>query len=243
MAGYKSIVQNVKRKETYNSLIIKENNVEMNTAINYQAIDLRYYGKLSIESNLPSDYLFKKTDKRLLILKVNTRDEILYDLFNYFGVCKIGQANIYDKDGNKTTLYINRDSLVMWENISSVVDIDNTEIKQHWDKLTTDYENMTFTGRNNYIMKKQYYTERDPDVGTVTNKFRYIRTKPNFVKEDTKTDVLGDLYTKGKMYFIKGQKQPYIGFYHIHIKNNKVMTGREYNEYSQTLVTYKQERI
>ena len=60
-----------------NTLVIKENNVELVTDFNYRIIDIRFSKNLSIESKLPSDYLFRKTTNRLLIIKVNNRDEIM----------------------------------------------------------------------------------------------------------------------------------------------------------------------
>ena len=70
-------------------LIISDNKVQINTDIVYSAIELFYNGDIRIKSLLPNDYLVKSGKNKILIIRVNTDNAILSDLFLYDGLSKI----------------------------------------------------------------------------------------------------------------------------------------------------------
>ena len=221
-----------------NTLVIKENNVELVTDFNYRIIDIRFSKNLSIESKLPSDYLFRKTTNRLLIIKVNNRDEIIKELFNYFGECRINQIILYDDNKNSEILYIDNSVEVSWDNLISRYDIDGNETVQAWENLTTNYEDLIFTGRNDYKYVKTPYKEFNETTKINETKYEIKKTKPSLNKKDKKINVLGNLYNNGTQYTINGKNQAYSWYYHVNLITRQIMTVKEYTKESKVLVPF-----
>ena len=235
---------NFKRVAYNNYLVISENIISIKTNINFRAISINHANGFSITSLLPNDYLIEKNDNKILILKFNNEEQTELDLFEYSGYCNISQVEVLDTNGNATFLDINRDAIVTWDNLSKTVDIDETESIQAWENLSTWYEKMSFDGRNNYktrYVRKEIISDTDRDIDAFvkpTYEEKYEKVIPLETLSDELGNIIGGLYTKGNAYKIKGSKNSYTGYYHMHLRTKVVMTGKEHSEGSKELVKY-----
>lgn len=132
-------------------LIIGQKKVELETELVYQGIELKYNGDLYINNLLPDDYIVTKGNKKIIIVRFNKRDEILKNLFEYDGYCNIYYGYLVDKDLKKHELIISKPNIVTWNSMNKKTLSDGTTKKSLWESLTTDYELMVNTYRNDYI--------------------------------------------------------------------------------------------
>ena len=66
-----------------NNLIIKQKSVEIDTEISYAAIEIRYRGEMYIKNNLPNNFIVRKGNNKIIILRFSKDDTINKDLFEY----------------------------------------------------------------------------------------------------------------------------------------------------------------
>ena len=95
-----------------NEININEQLVTIDTEIPYKAIELLYYGELYIDNVMPNDYIVQKGNGRIIIIRFNTNEDIVTDLFKYDGSCSIYEGYLLDQDKTKHQLNIKRKSLV-----------------------------------------------------------------------------------------------------------------------------------
>ena len=134
-------------------IIINKKLVEIDTNVAYKAIQLHYYGETFIENLMPEDYVVMKKNGKIIILKLNMRDEIISELFNYIGVCKLRSAYLVDENNIKQNLRIVYKSVKTWDLLNQTID---GSTKHQWDKLTDDYEKIINTNRNDLIEGIKY---------------------------------------------------------------------------------------
>ena len=211
-------------------LIISDNKVQINTDIVYSAIELFYNGDIRIKSLLPNDYLVKSGKNKILIIRVNTDNAILSDLFLYDGLSKIYGGYIYNKKSEKyklTTEIVNDTS---WSNLEKKDDLSE---KYDWDNLTSDYEEMK-GHREKKQGKRLVYKSIDGE-----NKRTYVEKEAKYNYNYKENKFLGNQYTHGNKYRIKGTDKPYEGYYYINLQTLKLFTGEEPNENIEELLPIK----
>ena len=206
-----------------NKILINANNVELETDISYKAIELGYRGDLYISSHLPNDFLVSKGSSKIIILRFSKDTEIYTDLFSYDGACNITYGRLVDENLQYHSLTIKKPSLVTWNKLTS-----------NWDEITTDYDKLVNTDRNDYIETVRYRT-----IDGVKKKFTERVVNTHKKKKDRNIDILGNLNTSGREYRIKGEKAPYTGKYHINTKTLKVRTGSDPNNASKEMIKIK----
>lgn len=180
-----------------NKLIINRKLVELETDIEYQAIELHYNGKLYIENLLPQDYIVRKNNSKIIIVKFNKREEILSELFNYNGYCNITYGFLVDKDLQKHNLTIESPSVDTW-NISKSV----------WDEDSSNWED-GIDSSNNYGNSVKFKSVTDPETGVVTNTKETSKTLSKLSNKDIGLTRLSDFdidTNKTKKTLKKGQQ-------------------------------------
>ena len=180
-----------------NKLIINRKLVELETDIEYQAIELHYNGKLYIENLLPQDYIVRKNNSKIIIVKFNKREEILSELFNYNGYCNITYGFLVDKDLQKHNLDIDKPSVNTW----------NTD-KTEWEVDTSNWED-GIDSSNNYVNAVKFKSVTDPETGVVTNTKETSKTLSKLSNKDIGLTRLSDFdidTNKTKKTLKKGQQ-------------------------------------
>ena len=107
---------------------------------------------------MPDDYIVMKDNGKIIILRFNRNNEIIKELFNYDGVCKLHDAFLVDENNEKQYLKIEHISVKTWDLLNQTKDGSS---KHQWDKLTDDYEIMLNTNRNDLIQGSKYDDTRE----------------------------------------------------------------------------------
>ena len=205
-----------------NTINIGKNIVEIDTNSIYKAIEIDFQGNLSISNLLPNDYLVKKGSGKLIILRLNTGNNIYSKLFRYYGSCIIYGARLVDENNKVQNLTINKNYIQTWNKITS-----------NWGNLTINYKDLSGSIRNDGYEKTIYI---DDGTNSNTKIQQKIITYPNRYKKDSNMKILGNQYTNGAKYKEKGKKTPYKGSYHVYLDTLKVMTGEMPQQSSKQLV-------
>tara|TARA_R100000808_G_scaffold14669_1_gene34495 strand:- start:975 stop:1730 length:756 start_codon:yes stop_codon:yes gene_type:complete len=249
---YTNQIDNINYKQIVNNdvLYVGETVVSIKTNIDFKAILIKHKNDFSCSTLLPNSFIIKKTDNKILILKINNEKYTDLDLFTYRGVFTGHQVDVYGDAGLITNLHINRDTIVSWDNLTPIIDKDGNKTEQAWENLSTWYEKMSFDGRNNYInalVSRPIILDEDATQDVMYKKLEY---KEYYEKQipltnglDEYSEIVGGLYTSGNAYKIKGSKNSYSGFYHYHIRTKKVMTGKHHTQSSEELVKYKSRKV
>ena len=207
---------------------ILKNKVVIETDIEFYGLELEYIGNLSIESLLPEDYLISQGRNKIIILKINTRSEIIIDLFNYFGSAVITKAKLVTRSAKKKhNLKINREALQMWNSIES-----------NWEDMTLNWEDYEYEGRNDDIVDLNTKYEFDKEAGTaelVSNPKLIPNKKPQKRPMHRK---LSGLYTKGNEFKKATNLANYVGFYFVDLVTKKV-----YTKSGEELIVYKEKKL
>ena len=168
-----------------NNLIIKQKSVEIDTEISYSAIEIRYRGEMYIKNNLPNDFIVRKGNNKIIILRFSKDDTIHTDLFEYSGSCNIYYAMMVDKDLNTYDLLVKKPALELY----------NT-FKGAWESMTTNYEDMNFNGNNSRIKAFKQVSSLDAETNTITTT-KETTIKPSYLgKKDVNLTRLSNLGTK-----------------------------------------------
>ena len=181
-----------------NKIIINNKNVEIETDIVYKAIELYYDGELYIENLLPSDYIVQKGDRQIIIIRFNRNDEILKELFNYDGYCNIFSAYLIDQENLQVPLIIEKPSVLTWEKMGTRKNSSNEERKVDWEYMTTSYNDMDNTGRNDYIKSFKFKRTIDDEGRTKTGTKELSRKLSLKNKKDINLTTLESLGVKTK---------------------------------------------
>ena len=181
-----------------NKIIINNKNVEIETDIVYKAIDLYYDGELYIENLLPSDYLVQKGNRQIIIIRFNRNDEILKELFNYDGYCNIFSAYLIDQENLQVPLIIEKPAALTWEKMGTRKNSSNEERKVDWEYMTTSYNDMENTGRNDYIKSFKFKRTVDDEGRTKTGTKELSRKLSLKNKKDINLTTLESLGVKTK---------------------------------------------
>ena len=223
-----------------NKIIVDIEKVSIESDIEYKALDIVFSDYIGIESLLPSDYLIKKSNSkslysRIIILKVNNREEILSELFKYRGRAIIMSCTMYDLN-NAYSVKVQNLKSQMWSNIGT----DELAVNNSWwSTETSNYNTIEKNDRNDY--HNYYRTKKDIDA--LTNKPVYKKIKEqktyNIKYEDRNIHILGNLNSKAKTLINKKTKEIYQGKYHYNMKTKKIMTGSSPNKNSVELIKNK----
>ena len=181
-----------------NKIIINNKNVEIETDIVYKAIELYYDGELYIENLLPSDYIVQKGDRQIIIIRFNRNDEILKELFNYDGYCNIFSAYLIDQENLQVPLIIEKPAALTWEKMGTRKNSSNEERKVDWEYMTTSYNDMDNTGRNDYIKSFKFKRTIDDEGRTKTGTKELSRKLSLKNKKDINLTTLESLGVKTK---------------------------------------------
>ena len=163
-------------KKTYNgNLNIGKKVVSVDTDINYQAIEIKYIGKITINRLLPSNYLVQSGSNKIMIVKLTHDDEVLTDLFSYRGRALISKCILIGY--KRYNLYVNKSNLELWNTLEKTEKVGTTDgAAQDWAYLTKNWEDISFDGNNAkkpYIHRKTAY---DKEARTFTT-IKEIRKK------------------------------------------------------------------
>tara|TARA_R100001594_G_scaffold8569_3_gene21940 strand:+ start:3965 stop:4561 length:597 start_codon:yes stop_codon:yes gene_type:complete len=181
-----------------NKIIINNKNVKIETDIVYKAIELYYDGELYIENLLPSDYIVQKGDRQIIIIRFNRNDEILKELFNYDGYCNIFSAYLIDQENLQVPLIIEKPAALTWEKMGTRKNSSNEERKVDWEYMTTSYNDMDNTGRNDYIKSFKFKRTVDDEGRTKTGTKELSRKLSLKNKKDINLTTLESLGVKTK---------------------------------------------
>ena len=181
-----------------NKIIINNKNVEIETDIVYKAIELYYDGELYIENLLPSDYIVQKGNIQIIIIRFNRNDEILKELFNYDGYCNIFSAYLIDQENLQVPLIIEKPAALTWEKMGTRKNTSNEERKVDWEYMTTSYNDMDNTGRNDYIKSFKFKRTIDDEGRTKTGTKELSRKLSLKNKKDINLTTLESLGVKTK---------------------------------------------
>jgi hypothetical protein len=213
-----------------NKLIINDKIVCLETDVILKAMEISFSGNLYINSLLPNDYLVRKGNGKIIILKFNNSQEQVEDLFEYDGACRIYSAKIVDENLLEHFLDIVQ-IIVTWNKMGK------GDSNYAWEFLTTDYNKLLNNSRNDYVDRVRYKT-----ISGVKTKYTERKPVSNKYKKDRNISVLGNQTTNGKEYRIKGEKAPYSGLYHINTKTMKAMTGASPDKTSKELIKLKKSK-
>ena len=158
---------------TLNVLVDK---VSIDTRINYRAIEILYIGTMKIKSLLSDDYIIRAGNGKIIILKFALNDNIESDLFKYKGMAMLTRCTLIDENTEKINIYVNKQSLQLWNTLSKKILIGADDVQQDWAYLTINWEDINFDGKNN---KKSYIkniTSYDRETGKYTT-IKEIRKK------------------------------------------------------------------
>jgi hypothetical protein len=148
------------RKKTYNgNLNIGQKTIRIDTNINYQGIEIEYVGTVNITSLLPSSYIVKSGNNKVIIIKLIKNDDILSDLFTYKGVAMITKCMIVTQDLETHNIYINKSNLELYNRLDG--DYDN--ISKNWNDLSFDGNN----NKKSYIYRKSTLDEENKTFTTI----------------------------------------------------------------------------
>jgi|TARA_R100000458_G_scaffold20007_1_gene17770 hypothetical protein len=148
------------RKKTYNgNLNIGQKTIRIDTNINYQGIEIEYVGTINITSLLPSSYIVKSGNNKVIIIKLIKNDDILSDLFTYKGVAMITKCMIVTQDLETHNIYINKSNLELYNRLDG--DYDN--ISKNWNDLSFDGNN----NKKSYIYRKSTLDEENKTFTTI----------------------------------------------------------------------------
>ena len=225
-----------------NILLINKNKVSLKTDVNYQCIEITYNGTLNIVNLLPNNYLFAKGEKKIIIVKMIKNENIELDLFEYIGVCVIRNVKLITLNKKIYNMAILKTDLDFWntlDNLQFKVNSTDEPVGESWDKMARNWEQMDFDGDNLHkkIKTKKFVKDKEADTITTTRELKKVHY--DFNKYDKNINIVGNLYTNGLEYKIKGQDNFYVGDYHIHIKTLVAYTGKERQINSKQLVKTK----
>ena len=151
-------------KKTYNgNLNISKNAVSIETDYIYQGIEIDYIGVLNIESTLPSDYIVRKGNNKILIIKLQNNNRNIIDLFTYTGKAIISKCVLVTKELESYNLYINNTALELYD-----------ALEGNWEDYTRSWQDISFDGNNkkyNYQYRKANY-DKDTKTYTTTKEIR-----------------------------------------------------------------------
>ena len=151
-------------KKTYNgNLNISKNSVSIETDYIYQGIEIDYIGVLNIESTLPSDYIVRKGNNKILIIKLQNNNRNIIDLFTYTGKAIISKCVLVTKELESYNLYINNTALELYD-----------ALEGNWEDYTRSWQDISFDGNNkkyNYQYRKANY-DKDTKTYTTTKEIR-----------------------------------------------------------------------
>lgn len=148
------------RKKTYKgNLNIGQKTIRIDTNINYQGIEIEYVGTVNITSLLPSSYIVKSGNNKVIIIKLIKNDDILSDLFTYKGVAMITKCMIVTQDLETHNIYINKSNLELYNRLDG--DYDN--ISKNWNDLSFDGNN----NKKSYIYRKSTLDEENRTFTTI----------------------------------------------------------------------------
>ena len=157
------------KEKTYNgNLNIGEKIVSIETDIVYQGLEIDFVGTMNITSLLPDTYIAKAGVNKIIVLKMESNDIILTDLFTYRGMAMITRCKLIDANLNSYNLYINKPSLMVWNALRKTVSTGLTAgTQQDWAYFGESWESIDFDGNNN----KKNYLHRKTTFNEETNTF------------------------------------------------------------------------
>tara|TARA_B100001769_G_C22001455_1_gene538177 strand:- start:537 stop:1007 length:471 start_codon:yes stop_codon:yes gene_type:complete len=148
------------RKKTYNgNLNIGQKTIRIDTNMNYQGIEIEYVGTINITSLLPSNYIVKSGNNKIIIIKLTKDQDILSDLFTYKGVAMITRCMLVKEDLETHNIYINKSNLELYNRLDG--DYDN--ISKNWDDLSFDGNN----NKKSYIYRKSTLDKENKTFTTI----------------------------------------------------------------------------
>ena len=152
-----------KEKDYIGSLNIDKEMVSIDTDFVYQLIEIHYVGTINIISLLPENYIIKKGNNKILIIKLNKGSSSLSELFKYEGYAMITRCNVLNDKLVKNNLYVNKSSLEFW---NTLIKVEGQE-EPVYEYMTRNWEDLDFDGNNN----KKYYIERIKTYDNETKTF------------------------------------------------------------------------
>tara|TARA_R110000824_G_scaffold178361_6_gene358015 strand:+ start:1460 stop:2164 length:705 start_codon:yes stop_codon:yes gene_type:complete len=203
----------IKNKNNIGRINITETDVLIDTDINYRAIEIHYTKTMSIKGLMPSYFLIKKSENKILIIKFQENNHIQEELFSYIGECNIIRAYLVDEKHSMQELIINKPALQLWDTLD-----------QDWESLTANWEDIGFEGRNNDIEKLNIKHIRDKEAGTHTITREPVNTIQRTAQKDRLSNKLAGLNTKGQEYKKALNNENYSGKYYIDLTTNKLYT-------------------
>ena len=157
-------------------LNIGRESVSIHTNNVWQGIEIKFSGKMRIESMLSNNYIVKAGENKVIIVKLNNTLEVVKDLFKYKGNSGITKCKIITPELESIKLQINEHSLQLWNTLQKYTLEGSDTIEQDWAYLGENWEDIDFDGNND----KHYYTYRktiyDKEADTYTE-IKELRNK------------------------------------------------------------------
>tara|TARA_R100000808_G_C2145607_1_gene153456 strand:+ start:919 stop:1527 length:609 start_codon:yes stop_codon:yes gene_type:complete len=198
-------------------LIISNKSVEIQTDIDFCAIEINYEDKMFINNllNRQSNIVMKKNNK-IIIISFEKNKSLPVELFTYSGACNIVSAYMVDYNKNKIDLKIVFTGRQEWERLGRYNSLDMSSDKKTWESLNEEYDEMLHNGRNdNSIITRNKVVPNSEGKKTIVRK-RMFRGSNDSLKKDSNltkaSDFEGTDLMKGKKIF-KKQKRKSRGSY------------------------------
>jgi hypothetical protein len=177
-------------------IYITQDTIELNTNINFRAIEFNYKDEIYIENLLPEDYIVAKGNGKILVIKFHKRNDNLNEIFKYVGVCNIKSVRVVSDDYKYTYLKIKNKSKTLWSNIEA-----------KWEDVETKWEDLG-DDDNNSVDGLKFSKELDIENKEVTYKKKIIKTKPKLAMRDknlTDLNKFKELYKNKRIKNSKGR--------------------------------------
>ena len=91
--------------------------VSIQTSEQWSGIEIDFSGKIQIKSLLPEDYMVSSGRNKIIIVKLNFKEESFSELFKYKGIANITKVLMVTKDLQSRILNIDMSSIQLWSNL------------------------------------------------------------------------------------------------------------------------------
>ena len=130
--------------------------VSIQTSEQWSGIEIDFSGKIQIKSLLPEDYMVSSGRNKIIIVKLNFKEESFSELFKYKGIANITKVLMVTKDLQSRILNIDMSSIQLWSNLIGYKKYGEDFVKKDWAYLGENWEDLDFDGNND----RNYYTYR-----------------------------------------------------------------------------------
>ena len=169
------LIESEKDIRTSLELVKLKDDVEIQTDIDFCAIEINYEDKMFINNllNRQSNIVMKKNNK-IIIISFEKNKSLPVELFTYSGACNIVSAYMVDYNTNKIDLKIVFTGRQEWERLGRYNSLDMSSDKKTWESLNEEYDEMLHNGRNdNSIITRNKVVPNSEGKKTIVRNLDY----------------------------------------------------------------------